>query len=92
MIKTESIFSNFLRLLLVLCINYVCVNSKLYAPKFKFNLLNFDEIRNELFNNHFYISSEINEKCFSELNAIEKGLKNSEEWAIASKLDLYSQQ
>ncbi|XP_031625866.1 nose resistant to fluoxetine protein 6-like [Contarinia nasturtii] len=83
MANIKSIFSKLFYLLIVIKCN--TVKSELNNPKFKFNFLNFlnfDQLKNNLFNNHFNIANESNEKCLNELTAIENALKSSEPWAF----------
>lgn len=85
MAKIKSVFPKILYFLLVIKIN--SMKLELNNPKFKMNFLNFEEIKNNLFKNHFNIARENNENCFTELNAIKNALENSELWAFQCKFD-----
>lgn len=84
--------SNFLKkwyLLVVICTQLIVVKSELSNPKLYFNFTDFERVKYELFNNHFNISIEIDEKCHDDLEAIQNGLGNSKKWAFESMIDLH---
>lgn len=90
MTKIQSFISKWLYLLL--CVKYNFGYDKI----FKSNLVDIEQIRNEMFliKNYFNSSTAIiesmssdwtgNRDCFVELNAIENGVRNFDEWAIKS--------
>lgn len=69
----------------------ICNGAESLSSEFssKFRILNFEQIKYDLFMKRFDVSEQsAGEKCITELNAIKIGLERSDQWAFESKLNL----
>lgn len=83
MVRVNSVFSKFLYLVvLVIVLKYNDVRSAL--SRSDFNLLNFEQIKNDLFARGDF-STLNSKKCLKELASVAESLLKSEEWAMKCK-------
>lgn len=84
MAPTNSVFSNCIYFIIFVIV-LKCNDVQSASNQTKFNVLDFEQIKNDLFTRGDFSTLNDN-RCLMELGTVAKGLQKSQEWAMKRKL------